>query len=98
MKMFLTRLGDGSRMVVAGDPTQTDLPPGTPSGLADAVARLRGIPGIGIVHFDRGDIVRHPLVTEIIEAYEGRNENPTGSEGGARRPQRTPSGDDGRRR
>ncbi|MDF1585362.1 PhoH family protein [Marinimicrococcus flavescens] len=70
MKMFLTRLGENSRMVVTGDPSQTDLPPGTPSGLSDALARLTGIEGIGMVTFDRGDIVRHPLVTEIIEAYE----------------------------
>lgn len=97
MKMFLTRLGDGSRMVIAGDPTQTDLPPGTPSGLADAVARLSGIPRIGIVHFDRSDIVRHPLVTEILEAYEGRGDERRESRNGARRPQRTPSSDDGQR-
>ncbi len=70
MKMFLTRLGENSRMVVTGDPTQTDLPPGMPSGLSDAVAKLEGVPGIGIVRFDQGDIVRHPLVTEIIHAYE----------------------------
>jgi phosphate starvation-inducible PhoH-like protein len=70
MKMFLTRLGENSRMVVTGDPTQTDLPPGMPSGLADAVDKLDGVPGIGIVRFDQGDIVRHPLVTEIIHAYE----------------------------
>ncbi len=70
MKMFLTRLGENSRMVVTGDPTQTDLPPGMPSGLADAVDKLDGVPGIGIVRFDQGDIVRHPLVSEIIHAYE----------------------------
>jgi phosphate starvation-inducible PhoH-like protein len=70
MKMFLTRLGEGSRMVVTGDPTQTDLPPGAASGLADAVRRLEGVPAIGIVRFERGDIVRHPLVTDIIDAYD----------------------------
>jgi phosphate starvation-inducible PhoH-like protein len=70
MKMFLTRLGENSRMVVTGDPTQTDLPPGTPSGLSDAVAKLERVGGIGVVRFERSDIVRHPLVTEIIEAYE----------------------------
>ena len=70
MKMFLTRLGENSRMVVTGDPTQTDLPPGMPSGLADAVDKLEGVPGIGVVRFDQGDIVRHPLVSEIIHAYE----------------------------
>jgi phosphate starvation-inducible protein PhoH and related proteins len=70
MKMFLTRLGENSRMVVTGDPSQTDLPPGTPSGLADAVTKLDGVNGIGMVRFDRSDIVRHPLVTKIIEAYD----------------------------
>ena len=70
MKMFLTRMGENSRMIITGDPTQTDLPPGMPSGLSDAVAKLEGVPGIGIVRFDQGDIVRHPLVTEIIHAYE----------------------------
>ena len=70
MKMFLTRLGENSRMVVTGDPTQTDLPPGMPSGLADAVDKLEGVPGIGVVRFDQGDVVRHPLVSEIIHAYE----------------------------
>ena len=77
MKMFLTRLGENSRMVVTGDPTQTDLPPGMPSGLADAVDKLDGVPGIGIVRFDQGDIVRHPLVSEIIHAYEAA-QRPTG--------------------
>ncbi|SNB52059.1 phosphate starvation-inducible protein PhoH [Arboricoccus pini] len=72
MKMFLTRLGENSRMVVTGDPTQTDLPPGQPSGLIDAIPRLEGIKGIGLVRFERGDIVRHPLVAEIIDAYDGR--------------------------
>ncbi|GBD43605.1 PhoH-like protein [bacterium HR40] len=71
MKMFLTRLGENSRMVVTGDPTQTDLPPGTVSGLADAVERLGHLPGVGLVRFDRSDVVRHPLVARIIEAYEG---------------------------
>jgi phosphate starvation-inducible PhoH-like protein len=70
MKMFLTRLGENAHMVVTGDPTQTDLPPGMPSGLADAVAKLEGIPGIAVVRFDHSDIVRHPLVSEIIHAYE----------------------------
>jgi phosphate starvation-inducible PhoH-like protein len=73
MKMFLTRLGENSRMVVTGDPTQTDLPPGQPSGLIDAIDRLEGIKGIGMVRFERSDIVRHPLVAEIIEAYDGKS-------------------------
>ena len=55
---------------VTGDPTQTDLPPGMPSGLSDAVGKLEGIPGIAVVRFDQSDIVRHPLVSEIIHAYE----------------------------
>jgi phosphate starvation-inducible PhoH-like protein len=71
MKMFLTRLGENSRMVVTGDPSQTDLPAGQPSGLADAVGKLAAVRAIGIVQFDRGDIVRHPLVTEILNAYDG---------------------------
>ncbi len=70
MKMFLTRLGEGSRMVITGDPSQIDLPPGAPSGLADATARLQGIQEIGTVVFDKSDVVRHPLVTRIVEAYE----------------------------
>jgi len=74
MKMFLTRLGEGSRMVVTGDPTQIDLPSGAPSGLADAVSKLQGIAEVATVHFDRSDVVRHPLVTKIVEAYE--NETP----------------------
>ncbi|MCB2053380.1 MAG: PhoH family protein [Geminicoccaceae bacterium] len=70
MKMFLTRLGDGSRMVVTGDPTQVDLPPGMRSGLVDAVDRLERVAGIATIRFDRHDVVRHPLVTRIVEAYE----------------------------
>jgi len=77
MKMFLTRLGEGSRMVVTGDPTQIDLPSGAPSGLADAVAKLQGIGEVATVRFDRSDVVRHPLVTKIVEAYE--NETPAPS-------------------
>jgi phosphate starvation-inducible PhoH-like protein len=70
MKMFLTRLGENSRMVVTGDPTQSDLPPGMPSGLVDAVDRLETVPGIAVVRLDESDIVRHPLVGRIISAYE----------------------------
>jgi phosphate starvation-inducible PhoH-like protein len=70
MKMFLTRLGEGSRMVVTGDPTQTDLEERSRSGLADAVARLRGWKDVGLVEFAREDIVRHPLVEAIVRAYE----------------------------
>ncbi len=70
MKMFLTRMGQNSRIVVTGDVTQVDLPPATTSGLADAVDRLSGITGLGIVALDRSDIVRHPLVQAIVDAYE----------------------------
>ena len=72
MKMFLTRMGNGSKIVVAGDTTQIDLPPNTRSGLIDALARLRDIEGICSVKLTRGDIVRHPLVQEIVHAYEFR--------------------------
>jgi phosphate starvation-inducible PhoH-like protein len=71
MKMFLTRLGEGSCMVVSGDPSQTDLEDPSRSGLLDAVRRLRGYAGIGVVEFTLKDIVRHPLVEQIVRAYEG---------------------------
>jgi phosphate starvation-inducible protein PhoH and related proteins len=70
MKMFLTRMGQNARIVVTGDITQVDLPIGTRSGLADAVDRLRGISGAATVLLDRSDIVRHPLVQAIVDAYE----------------------------
>lgn len=70
MKMFLTRLGFDSKMIINGDITQIDLPKGTKSGLKEAIRRLNDIKGIGIVHFDRADVVRHPLVSEVIKAYE----------------------------
>lgn len=71
MKMFLTRFGMRSRMVICGDPNQTDLPRGVESGLADAVAKLEGIPKLSMVRFGAADVVRHPLVGRIVEAYEG---------------------------
>lgn len=74
MKMFLTRLGEGSRMVVTGDPTQVDLPRGTSSGLSEAVKLLGNIEAIDIVRFGAEDIVRHPLVTKIVKAYEAASE------------------------
>jgi phosphate starvation-inducible PhoH-like protein len=75
MKMFLTRFGQNSRMVICGDPKQVDIPGGdSMSGLADAVRRLEGIEGIGVVRFGSGDVVRHPIVGRIVEAYEGKNE------------------------
>jgi phosphate starvation-inducible PhoH-like protein len=70
MKMFLTRLGQGSRMVVTGDRTQVDLPRGQASGLADAERLLSGVTGISFSYFTAKDVVRHPLVARIIEAYD----------------------------
>jgi phosphate starvation-inducible PhoH-like protein len=70
MLMFLTRLGQESKMIVTGDSTQTDLPDGTPSGLADAVRKLNGIKGVSVVSLDKADIVRHKLVQTIVMAYE----------------------------
>jgi phosphate starvation-inducible PhoH-like protein len=70
MKMFLTRMGQGSKIVVSGDTTQVDLPRASASGLIDAVARLRDIEGIHIVQLNKSDIVRHRLVQEIVRAYE----------------------------
>ncbi len=72
MKMFLTRLGEGSRMVITGDISQVDLPPGTPSGLADALEILEGDPGIATIRFTDKDVVRHDLVTRIVRAYDAR--------------------------
>ncbi|MCJ8159467.1 PhoH family protein [Sphingomonas sp. LaA6.9] len=72
MKMFLTRFGEGSRMVICGDPNQVDLPDPSKSGLADAVSKLTGVDGINVVPFGVADVVRHPIVGRIVEAYEGR--------------------------
>ena len=73
MRMFLTRLGEGSRMVITGDPSQTDLPGGQRSGVADAVETLRGVEGVRFVRLSAQDVVRHDLVTRIVEAYEARD-------------------------
>jgi phosphate starvation-inducible PhoH-like protein len=70
MKMFLTRMGMGSKIVISCDTTQIDLPRPSASGLIDAVARLREIEGISIVQLNKGDIVRHRLVQDIVRAYE----------------------------
>jgi phosphate starvation-inducible protein PhoH and related proteins len=70
MKMFLTRIGFGSRAVVTGDLTQTDLPSGRMSGLQHAQLILRGVAGVAFTFFDAGDVVRHPLVQRIVQAYE----------------------------
>ncbi|WP_439499698.1 PhoH family protein [Bosea sp. (in: a-proteobacteria)] len=70
MKMFLTRLGEGSRMIITGDPSQIDLPPGQRSGLIEAVKLLSGVEGVGHARFEEGDVVRHDLVRRIVMAYE----------------------------
>ncbi len=74
LKMFLTRLGFGSKMIVTGDLTQVDLPVSIKSGLRDGVERLRDVKGVGFVEFTQKDIVRHRLVQRIVDAYEGREE------------------------
>ncbi|WP_031550304.1 PhoH family protein [Parvularcula oceani] len=72
MKMFLTRLGEGSRMTVTGDPSQTDLPDARQSGLQDALSLLTEIDGVAVTRFTGEDVVRHRLVGEIVRAYDGR--------------------------
>ena len=84
MKMFLTRLGYGSKAVITGDLTQVDLPSGTSSGLSEAVDILSTVKGIGLMRFSRADVVRHPLVQSIIEAYEKR-----GDGGSQKKPERS---------
>jgi phosphate starvation-inducible PhoH-like protein len=76
MKMFLTRLGENSRMIITGDPTQIDLPPSQRSGLPEAVRLLAGVEGIGHVRFRDGDVVRHDLVRRIVRAYEDAARTP----------------------
>jgi phosphate starvation-inducible PhoH-like protein len=70
MKMFLTRMGEASKIVVSGDPTQIDLPSKTKSGLVDAISRLGRIRGVSIAELTSSDIVRHRLVSEIVKAYD----------------------------
>lgn len=77
MKMFLTRLGEGSRMVVTGDPSQIDLPRGQPSGLDEAREILSDVDGVGIVTFSQDDVVRHPLVQKIVRAYDAHERKTT---------------------
>ncbi|HTI80871.1 MAG TPA: PhoH family protein [Acetobacteraceae bacterium] len=72
MKMWLTRMGEGTRMVVTGDLTQVDLPAGTRSGLRDALDTLEGVAGIGVIRMGTRDVVRHPLVARIVDAYDQR--------------------------
>jgi len=73
MKMFLTRMGEGSRMVVTGDVTQVDLPNASRSGLIHAARLMEGVKGIGVVRLDQSDIVRHPVVQRIVDAYEAES-------------------------
>jgi phosphate starvation-inducible PhoH-like protein len=75
LKMFLTRLGFGSKMIVTGDMTQIDLPPSQKSGLRDAMERFRDVKGISLITFNERDIVRHPLVKHIVAAYENSKKN-----------------------
>lgn len=75
MKMFLTRLGMNSKMVVTGDVTQIDLPRSVRSGLLNALRILRGVKGIGMIEYEKKDIVRHPLVQRIVDAYEQREKD-----------------------
>lgn len=74
IKMFMTRLGEGAHMAVTGDPTQSDLPPGEVSGLADALSILADVEGVAVARFTAADIVRHPLVARIVDAYEARDQ------------------------
>ncbi len=73
MKMFLTRMGEGTRMVITGDLSQIDLPSGTTSGLRDALETVEGVAGIAVARFDKRDVVRHPLVARIVDAYDQRD-------------------------
>jgi phosphate starvation-inducible PhoH-like protein len=70
MKMFLTRLGENSHMIVTGDPSQVDLPTGQTSGLSEAVKLLAGIEGVGHIAFTHEDVIRHELVARIVAAYD----------------------------
>jgi len=72
MKMVLTRMGEGTRMVITGDLTQIDLPHGSPSGLREAIDTLEGVQGIAVTRFESRDVVRHPLVGRIVDAYDQR--------------------------
>ncbi len=70
MKMFLTRMGERSRMVITGDQSQIDLPKDIKSGLTDCIPKIEHIPGIDVIRFSDGDVVRHPLAAKIIKAYD----------------------------
>lgn len=83
MKMFLTRLGENSRMAITGDVSQVDLPRGVRSGLVDAINILDGVKGVSVIRFDSADVVRHPLVARIVKAYDAQERAVSGSSGGA---------------
>ena len=72
--MFLTRMGNNAKFIVTGDTTQIDLPNKADSGLARGVEMLKGLKGVGVVNFNKEDIVRHPLVSKIVKAFEGEPE------------------------
>ena len=91
MKMFLTRLGENSHMVVTGDPSQVDLPRGQPSGLHDAIDLLSDMDEVAVVQFSDADVVRHALVTRIVRAYEARD-RANGEAGGRTRARKAPGG------
>lgn len=84
MKMFLTRIGFGTTAVITGDITQIDLPKGTPSGLKHAIEVLDGVKGIGFTHFSSKDVVRHPLVQHIVEAYDRFDQTQEQNKGSAK--------------
>jgi phosphate starvation-inducible PhoH-like protein len=95
MKMFLTRMGYGAKVVITGDITQTDLPPGQRSGLRDALDLVEGIRGIGSIQFTDADVVRHPLVAALIRAYDQRDRaRSERRERAAEPPQENPDGID----
>ena len=98
MKMFLTRIGFGTKAVVTGDLTQVDLPRGARSGLTDASEVLRDVAGIAVTQFGASDVVRHPLVARIVEAYDAAGKRADDAAQAADRPDRTPATfQDGRR-
>ncbi|QRN81786.1 MAG: PhoH family protein [Nocardiopsis sp. BM-2018] len=90
MMMFLTRLGQGSRAVITGDVTQVDLPKGVRSGLIEAQRILETVPGIGLVRLTRSDVVRNPLVQQIVDAYERDRGGASGAPPAGRAPEETP--------
>jgi phosphate starvation-inducible PhoH-like protein len=94
MKMFLTRLGERSKMIVTGDVTQIDLPAYKTSGLIHATRILDGIQGVSFIQFNKGDIVRHPVVQEILKAYTKDEEGPASEAEDAEATERREDGGD----